>query len=182
MEVKKLIKELLLTERLSLRKMKETDSPQLFKIWSNPEVTRYMNIENFSNEDQAKEIIRYLSELASQNKAIRYTIILKNTNQIIGTCGFNMIDFENAKAEIGYDIDSTYWGNGYGREAVSCLLDYAFEHLKFMRVEAKVEPENVHSINLLEKAGFTLEGTLRNSEKSKGEFIDLHIFSRLKTD
>ncbi|MDF2649731.1 MAG: family acetyltransferase [Paenibacillus sp.] len=41
------------TERLHLRKMQISDSPSLFKIWSDPEVTRFMNIDCFTDENQA---------------------------------------------------------------------------------------------------------------------------------
>lgn len=177
-----MVNELLRTKRLCLRKMTEADAPRLFNIWSNPDVTKFMNIETFSSEEQAKEMIHFLHELAAQNKAIRYTIIENSTNQIIGSCGFNTLDFENSKAEIGYELDRPFWGNGYGREAISCLINEAFNHLNLMRIEAEVEPENLNSIKLLKKSGFIFEGTLRKSEKSKGEFVDLNMYSLLKTD
>lgn len=182
MEVKILITNLLRTKRLYLRKITEADSPDLFRIWSNPDVTKFMNIANFSDEHQAKEMINFLNDLSAQNKAVRYTIIEAKTNQIIGSCGFNTLDYENSKAEIGYELDHSFWGKGYGTEAVSCLIDYAFKHLNFIRIEAKVEPENLQSIKVLQKLNFTFEGTLRKSEKSKDKFIDLTIYSKLNTD
>ncbi|HCF31630.1 MAG TPA: GNAT family N-acetyltransferase, partial [Bacillus sp. (in: Bacteria)] len=97
-------------------------------------------------------------------------------------CGYNSLDFENSKTEIGYDISKTFWGKGYAPEAISSLLDYAFTHLKLNRVEAKVEPANVNSIKVLEKLNFTFEGTLRKSEKSAGKLIDLNIYSKLISD
>lgn len=109
-------------------------------------------------------------------------MIERKTNEIIGTCGFNSIDFENAKAEIGYDIAKAYWGMGYAPESIRALLNYAFETLKLNRIEAKVEPANVNSIKVLQKLKFTFEGTLRQYEKSKGNFIDINMYSLLKTD
>ncbi len=181
MEVKVLITELY-TQRLHLRKTKESDSLILFKIWSDPDVTKFMNIINFTTEDQAKDMIRFLNELAQSNKALRFTIIEAKSNQIIGSCGYNFLDFENSKTEIGYDISKAFWGKGYAPEAISALLDYAFTNLKLNRIEAKVEPENLNSISVLKKLKFTLEGTLRKSEKSNGKFIDLSIYSKLITD
>ncbi|WP_368505023.1 GNAT family N-acetyltransferase [Alkalihalophilus sp. As8PL] len=172
----------LYSERLHLRKMSTDDAPSLFNIWSDAEVTEFMNIDPFSNEDQAKEMITSLDQLSREEKAIRYSIIELISNRIIGSCGFNSIDAENAKAEIGYDLSRTYWGKGYATEAVTTLLQHAFHSLKLNRVEAKVEPENVASIKLLQKLNFTFEGTLRQSEKSKGRFIDLHLYSKLKND
>lgn len=177
-----MIKEQLHSERLFIRKISESDSSRLFTIWSHPEVTRYMNISPFTNERQAKEMIHFLNELALENKAIRYAIIKRASHEIIGTCGFNYIDFENDKAEIGYDLDKAFWGKGFTPEAISCLIQYAFNELNLNRIEAKVEPENINSIKVLEKLTFTFEGTLRESEKSKGTFINLNMYSKLKND
>ncbi|AFQ15186.1 MULTISPECIES: GNAT family N-acetyltransferase [Bacillus] len=170
------------TQRLYLRQMKASDSLSMFKIWSDPDITKFMNISNFTDESQAKDMIQFLNELAQNNKAIRFTIIEKESNHIIGSCGYNSLDFENSKTEIGYDISKKFWGKGYAPEAISSLLDYAFTHLKLYRVEAKVEPTNVNSIKVLEKLNFTFEGTLRKSEKSAGKLIDLNIYSKLISD
>ncbi|EJR23574.1 GNAT family N-acetyltransferase [Bacillus cereus] len=170
------------TQRLYLRQMKASDSLSMFKIWSDPDITKFMNISNFTDESQAKDMIQFLNELAQNNKAIRFTIIQKESNHIIGSCGYNSLDFENSKTEIGYDISKKFWGKGYAPEAISSLLDYAFTHLKLYRVEAKVEPANVNSIKVLEKLNFTFEGTLRKSEKSAGKLIDLNIYSKLISD
>ncbi|ATP40953.1 GNAT family N-acetyltransferase [Solibacillus sp. R5-41] len=170
------------TQRLHLRRMEVSDSYSLFKIWSDPDVTKFMNISSFTHEAQAKEIIELFDDLAQANEAIRFSMIERNSNELIGTCGFNSIDFENAKTEIGYDLAKAYWGMGYAPEGISALLNYAFETLKLNRIEAKVEPANVNSIKVLEKLNFTFEGTLRQYEKSKGNFIDIKMYSLLKTD
>ncbi|MDQ0090909.1 ribosomal-protein-alanine N-acetyltransferase [Paenibacillus anaericanus] len=170
------------TERLHLRKMKVSDSSNLFKIWSDPEVTRFMNVSCFTDENQAKEMINLLDDLSRDSKAIRFSIIIKESNEIIGSCGFNSFDFENEKAEIGYDVAKSYWGRGYASEAICTLLDHAFSSLKLNRVEAKVDPENVNSIKLLQKLNFTFEGTLRQYERVEGKFNDLNIYSKLISD
>lgn len=168
MVVKILITELH-TERLQLRKMKVSDSSSLFTVWSDPDVTKFMNVSCFTDVEQAKEMIKLLDDLSQDRKAIRFSIIKKESNEIIGSCGYNSLDFDNLKAEMGYDIAKSSWGRGYASEAVSTLVDHAFSSLKLNRVEAKVDPQNVNSIKLLQKLRFTLEGT----------FNDLHMYSRL---
>ena len=172
----------LFTERLHLRKMTVSDSPALFNIWSDPDVTKFMNISPFTNESQAKEMIQILDKLSQTNKAIRYSMIDLKSKEIVGSCGFNSIDFENARAEIGYDIAKICWGMGYAPEGIRALIKYAFEDLQLNRIEAKVEPANLNSIKVLQKLNFTFEGTLRQYEKSKGNFIDINMYSLLKTD
>ena len=170
------------TKRLHLRRMEISDSQSLFKIWSDPHVTEFMNISSFIHEAQAKEMIELLEELAQAGKAVRFSMIERHSNEIIGTCGFNSIDFDNAKAEIGYDIAKAYWGMGFASEGIRALMDYAFGTLKLNRIEAKVEPANVNSIKVLQKLNFKFEGTLRQFEISKGNFIDVNMYSSLKTD
>jgi len=170
------------TERLVLRKMKVSDSASLFTIWSDPEVTKFMNINSFTDESQAVDMIEILDKLSRENRAIRYSIIELESNEIIGSCGYNSLDFSNSKAEIGYDISKDFWGKGYAPEAILSLMDYAFSALELNRIEAKAEPENVNSIKVLQKLNFTFEGTMRKCEKSKEKFIDLSIYSKLITD
>ncbi|WP_405154558.1 GNAT family N-acetyltransferase [Paenibacillus sp. FSL K6-0108] len=170
------------TERLHLRKMKVSDSPSLFTVWSDPDVTKFMNVSCFTDVEQAKEMIHLLDDLSRDRKAIRFSIIKKESNEIIGSCGYNFLDFDNLKAEIGYDLAKSSWGRGYASEAVSCLVDHGFSSLKLNRVEAKVDPENVNSIKLLQKLCFTFEGTLREYERVDGKFNDLHMYSRLVSD
>ncbi|MGP4064282.1 GNAT family N-acetyltransferase [Oceanobacillus sp. M65] len=172
----------LITKRLTLRKMQEKDSAGLFAVWSDPSVTRFMNIPAFTGEDQAKEMINFLAELAHENKALRYTIRTKDSGQIIGSCGYNTIDFANGKTELGYELAKGHWGKGYASEAIRELMNYAFEELNLHRIEAKVEPENKNSIRLLQNLEFTFEGTLRDAEKAKGRFVDLAMYAKLSTD
>jgi len=170
------------TERLYLRKMNVSDSASLFEIWSDPDVTRFMNITHFTDENQAIEMINLLNDLAQENKALRFSIIVQESNVIIGSCGYNSLDFDNLKAEIGYDIARSHWGKGYATEAISSLLSHAFSALKLNRIEAKVDPDNVNSIKLLQKLNFTYEGTLRAYERAGETFNNLNMYSKLATD
>lgn len=168
------------TERLALRKMKEADASGLFRIWSDPDVTRFMNVSNFTHEDQARDMIRLLDGLSRNKQAIRYSIILKDTGDLIGSCGFNAFDDEQGMTEIGYDLAKAAWGKGYATEAIGALLEYAFMSLGMRRVEAKVESENAGSVKLLHKLGFAFEGTVEEGG-SEGEPVSaLHLYARTK--
>lgn len=162
--------------------MELNDAPLLFGFWSDPMVTKHMNIETLTDVSQAQQMILLLQRLQMENKAIRWTILLRHSNEVIGSCGFNYLDYENERAEIGYDIGSPYWGKGYAPEALRAIIHYGFDSLRLNRVEAKVEPENLNSIKVLKKLRFVEEGKLRQYEKSKGEFVDVIMFSILRTE
>ncbi|MGC5325013.1 GNAT family N-acetyltransferase [Brevibacillus sp. SYSU BS000544] len=170
------------TERLLVRPMQLNDAPYLFEFWSDPMVSKHMNIDSFVDVSQAQQMILLFEKLCTENKAIRWTILLRHSNEVIGSCGFNYLDFENERAEIGYDLGYPYWGNGYASEAIKAIISYGFDSLRLNRVEAKVEPENLNSIRLIKKLRFVEEGKLRQYEKSKGEFVDLIMFSMLRTE
>ncbi|MGY4794682.1 GNAT family N-acetyltransferase [Lysinibacillus sp. FSL K6-0057] len=146
------------TERLRLRKMVKADAKSLLAIWSDPEVTKYMNITHFTHEEQALEMIELLEQLARQHKAIRFSIFEKASNHIIGSCGFNMVDYDKALTEIGYDLGKVHWGKGYATEAITALIDYAFTQLTMETIVAKVDAANINSIKVLKKLNFICQG------------------------
>lgn len=146
------------TERLLLRKVASADAKSLWGIWSDPAVTKFMNISSFTHEEQALEMIDLLNQLANEHRAIRYSIIKKIGNCIIGSCGFNNIDFDKAIAEIGYDLAKTHWGKGYATEAIIALIHVAFTHLEITTIVAKVDAANSNSIKVLQKLNFILQG------------------------
>lgn len=170
------------TERLILRKMEAADSSALFALWSDPQVTRFKNIDPFTSEAQAKEMIQLFDRLHRNKQAIRYSIFIRETKELIGSCGFNYVDSENAKAEIAYDLSRHFWGRGFGSEAVAALLHQAFYGMGLNRIEAKVDPLNKNSIHLLKKLAFHFEGTQRQSEKINQQFFDVNMYSKLKSD
>ncbi|MGP4074279.1 GNAT family N-acetyltransferase [Halobacillus sp. K22] len=97
---------------------------------------------------------------------LRYLIFLRETGEFVGSTGFHNIDWKIPKLEIGYWIDTSKSGNGYMREAVAALTDYATKELDCVRVEIRCESENLKSRLIPEKLGYDLEGILRNEDLS----------------
>ena len=171
------------TERLLIKKVSLNDAESLFKVWSNDAVTQYMNIDSMTDVSDAENMINFFIAADSNNEANRMGIFLKgNEKDAIGSCGFNYIDFENDRAEIGYELHSDYWRKGYMKEALTALIEYGFETFSFNRIEAKVDVKNVASQRLLEKMLFESEGVLREYEKQKNEYIDIMMYSILNKD
>ena len=68
----------LCTERLILRKMTKKDAPTLFQFWSDDEVTKYMNMNSFTNIEQSLYMINFLNNLFKRKEGIRWGIIRKS--------------------------------------------------------------------------------------------------------
>ncbi|MBA5603759.1 GNAT family N-acetyltransferase [Duganella sp. FT3S] len=85
--------------------------------------------------------------------------------------------------EIGYRLfDQTLAGRGYVTEACTLLVDHLFKTSQFHRLEVLTAPDNLASVRVAEKCGFTAEGTLRQSFFINGSFCDVTVYSLLRPE
>jgi ribosomal-protein-alanine N-acetyltransferase len=170
------------TGRLNLREINLNDAKPLFQYWSDIEVTKYLNIDPFINMGQAVNMIRLLRSLFPRKEGIRWIIVRKKDNAVIGTCGYNSWVKKSSRGEIGYELGREYWGNGYASEAMKEIIDYGFNVMELNRIEAFTVPEALRSINVLKKYGFKKEGILREYGYWNNQYWDENIYSLLKRD
>ncbi|NOU93271.1 GNAT family N-acetyltransferase [Paenibacillus sp. LMG 31456] len=173
---------LLETERLLLRQLITEDSRDLFQYFSKDEVTKYYDLESFTEIGQSEELIHTWNKRFQEKKGVRWGITIKSEDKIIGTCGFHNWSNEHFKAEIGYELAPEYWQQGIMTEALEALLPYGFRELELNRIEAFIDPDNISSRKLLEKIGLKEEGYLKDYFYEKNRFVDAVIFAILKRD
>jgi len=108
-----------------------------------------------------------------------YRILVNN--EFVGQISFFDVNFDCESGEIGYWLDKKHYGNGYMREAVQVLEKYLFE-AGFNRIVIRHHNHNPRSRNLIEKSGYTHEGTAREHAFLDGKKQDLLIYSKLKSE
>jgi RimJ/RimL family protein N-acetyltransferase len=96
----------------------------------------------------------------------------------VGTVGLH-VDETWGTGELGYMVAPEAWGEGYCTDAVRTVSRYAFEERRLGKVGAAAYETNPGSQRVLEKAGFTREGTLRKEAFVGGERVDLVHFGLL---
>ena len=170
------------TSRLTLSSLKDSDAEDIFEIFSDKQVMQFYDLLPFETLDRAKEQVKFFTNGYEQKQMIRWGIRYKENGKLIGTCGFFAFNEDAEKAELGYELNSSYQGKGIMTEAISEALAFLFKQTTVNRVEAYVEPENIPSQKLLEKLGFTKEGTLRKFERCRGELIDICVFGLLRNE
>lgn len=85
------------------------------------------------------------------------------------------------KFEIGYWVRTSCAGQGYITEAVSAIADFAVQELQAARLEIRCDSRNTQSARVAERAGFTLEGILRNDKLDvQGALRDNMIYSKVR--
>ncbi|AIK39061.1 acetyltransferase family protein [Bacillus pseudomycoides] len=170
------------TERLKLRELTLLDAETMFYYFEKASVIRYFGMDSFQNMEQVKNTIQTFRKRYEEGNVLRWGIELKGTNQLIGTFGFHLINQNHKRAEIGYELDDTYWGKGYASEALQAILTYGFETLQLIRIAAVVYTENEASHRLLKRAGFQEEGLLRKYMIQNGVAHDTVIYSLLEEE
>ncbi|HEY9259936.1 GNAT family N-acetyltransferase, partial [Chitinophaga sp.] len=168
------------TGNLVLRPVEDKDTAALFHHFSDDRVTKFMDIDSFSNISDAVHIIQFFRKSLEEEEGMRWAITLAGKDELIGTCGYHKINKPHFKAEIGYDLQPSFWGKGIMKEAISYMLTYGYEELQFNRIEAFVDPENIASAKLLTRLGFRYEGFLRDAFFEKGKFVNAELYSLLR--
>lgn len=167
------------TERLILRKITINDAEQAFENWTNdPKTTRYLSWNPHKKIEVTKKV--FLDWISQYNSKTFYqwVVEIKSTKQIIGTIGVINKEIEYKTAEVGYCYGSKFWNNGYGTEALKCVINFLINDVGFELIEAKHMSSNPASGKIMEKAGMKYETTLKNRviDKITGERVNWEIF------
>lgn len=107
-----------------------------------------------------------------------FGIFNNGENSLVGTINlFQVLRGSLQSAFIGYFLDKKHNGKGFATEAVTLVLQYAFDDLQLHRVEAGVMPHNIGSIRVLEKSGFHKEGIAKSNVKINGKWEDHQVLA-----
>lgn len=99
----------------------------------------------------------------------------------IGQCALFNVNETARTCELGITIgDRAYWGKGYGREAVSLLVDYAFRYQNLRKVWLQVHAVNKRGIRAYKACGFAEEGRLKEHVWCNGRYDDLIFMGILR--
>jgi RimJ/RimL family protein N-acetyltransferase len=99
----------------------------------------------------------------------------------VGAIGLR-VEAEHERAEVGYWIGVSYWGQGYATEAARAAVDFAFRHFGVNRVFAFHFTTNPASGRVLQKIGMRREGTRRQHTLKWGEFLDSDLYAALRAE
>ena len=91
-------------------------------------------------------------------------------------------DVNRYSAELGYFLAEPFWGQGITTTAVSAFTDWAFERYSLNRIFATPFAGNTASERVLEKAGFTREGVLKNAAVKNRLLLDQMMYAKTSED
>lgn len=170
------------TPRLILRAFRHADAADLFAVFSDPEVFRYIPVGGWKHVDEAHQrMARDIDKMAAGDY-IRLAVERREDARVLGEVLLFNFARDSRRAELGYALGRKAWGMGYASEALVPLVDYAFEHLDLNRLEAVINPVNTASARVLGRLGFQHEGTQRERYVERGETSDGGLYGLLRRE
>lgn len=158
--------------KINLRPITKDDAASIYKYARNRSISRYTFLPHPYTRKDADEWVITSTERNASGIDFNMGIELPASGEIIGMISLNNIDVINRNAELGYWLGKPFWGKGYVSEAIELLVNHSFRRFKLNRIYARVMRPNTVSAHLLEKCGFTYEGTLRKNIKRNGRYLD----------
>lgn len=132
-----------------------------------------------TSDDTKVFIQRCLDDI---EKGTGYDLGIFFQNQWIGSIGFHNLKTAHRRAEIGYWIDQEHQGKGLMTKAVQALIKHSFTGMKLNRLVIMAAEKNTKSRAIPERLGFVQEGTCREEEWLYDHFVDLVMYSLLKSE
>jgi [ribosomal protein S5]-alanine N-acetyltransferase len=169
------------TERFLLRAVISDDVADIFRIMSDPRVTRYFGALPMASPDEAQQRVQAIQTAFQEHAGVRWAIANRANGQLIGTGGFWRLIKPHYRAEVGYELAPEWWGQGVMTEALGAMLDFGFTRMGLHSVEAQIHPANSGSRRVLEKLGFVQEGYFHANfyDPVEARFTDTVVFSLL---
>jgi len=168
------------TDRLLLREMIVADAPGILRLRSNEEVMKYINRPLTRTLEDAQAWIGVVVSTLQKAEGITWCIALKEMpSESVGSIGLWRIEKENYRAEIGYMLEPSLQGKGIMYEAIQKVVEYGFAQMGLHSIEGQLDPRNIASSRVLEKAGFVREAYFKENYFLRGSFADTAVYSLL---
>jgi ribosomal-protein-alanine N-acetyltransferase len=163
----------LTTPRLILRQPSEIDASVISALRSNEQVNQYIDRSKHTSIQEAKRFIVKVNNGVKEGKSLYWVMSLKNSLKLIGTICLWNFSADRTVAEVGYELDPAFHGQGYMSEALQCIVAYGFDVLHLSTIEAFTHRDNIASIQLLTKHGFRLEADRSDADNEHNAIYTL---------
>jgi ribosomal-protein-serine acetyltransferase len=171
------------TESVELRQIDEDDAETLTALIDRNRSYLKEWLPWLDNSTGLHDTARFIGrsiEQAEDENGLTFGILYEGA--LAGVIGQHYVDVLNRRTELGYWLDAGHQGRGIVTRATARLTDHAFNHQDCNRVMLHCASGNARSRAVAERLGFVQEGILREAEWLYDHYVDLVIYSMLKSD
>ncbi|HEX8442498.1 MAG TPA: GNAT family protein [Allosphingosinicella sp.] len=174
------------SERLILRRAREEDLEPLLVSWSEPAMTRYTGVKpdvrGFLTGMIADMQVKAPGETDPGGPWYQFIVERRSDGAMVGDLGVGFGLPGERQVELGYRIHPAHHRQGYGREAVTAIIDWLIDAHSIHRFVGVAAAENAASIALLRALGFRQEGYFRQSFWCNRAWLDDCYFAVLASE
>lgn len=165
------------TERLILRRVRNSDRQEMFEIRSNRETMQYIPRPLANTVEDAEKVIDMINGFVERNERINWAITEKGVDKMMGVIGYVRMNEDAHRSEVGYVMHHAYLRKGFAAEALEAVIKYGFEVMNLHSIEAIIRPDNNASINLVERFGFVREALFKDYVFHQKQYFDEAVYS-----
>ncbi|MBQ8236707.1 MAG: GNAT family N-acetyltransferase [Oscillospiraceae bacterium] len=172
------------TARLILRPFIMADATAMYENWaSDPAVTQYLTWPPHSSVEVTRMVLGDWIEKYRNPDWYNWAITLNDGKDTpIGNISAVACAETTGSVEIGYCLGRAWWGSGIMTEALRAVIGFFIGQVGVNRVEARHDTQNPASGKVMQKAGMTFEGILRQAAKNNRGVIDIGVHSILASE
>ena len=142
------------TKRLLLRMFRPDDLDELARLFSDPDVLRYVGDGKPVNREETDKALKSIIKHWTTHGFGRWAVVDKNTDEFVGFGGLRSLF---GTPEVVYHLARAHWGMGLATELARASVRFGFEEHQFERIVAIAKPDNGPSIHVMEKIGMLYE-------------------------
>jgi ribosomal-protein-alanine N-acetyltransferase len=171
----------LVGDKVRLRPVRESDAADAYRLFKDDRVLSRLATEGSNSLDEQREVYRGMEERLRTGEGYSLAIEEIATPRLLGGISARP-RLHPQQIDIGYWLGAPYWEKGYMTEAVRLVCHLSFEYLDAVRAYATVFTRNMASRRVLEKNGFSVDGTLRSHVFKRGQFVDSWFLTLLRSE
>ncbi|MCB2288937.1 GNAT family N-acetyltransferase [Clostridium sp. CS001] len=151
------------SDKYFIRHIYTDDREDLFQIYSNEKIAKYVVRKTHSSITDTEEFIQLINQRVEEGNNLYLGICIRKSKKLIGIIRFLEKD-DPSTITIGYALNEDYWGHGIIYTVVNNLVELIKLDGKYTKMRATVKPENINSQRCVEKLGFKLYERFSKSE------------------
>lgn len=144
------------TSRLRLRPYRDSDLDALHRLWTDPDVRRYLWDDKVIDRQLADETMRASIACTAEHGFGHWAVCRAGEDVLIGFCGAKFMD-DTREVELLYGLAPAYWKRGLATEAARAMVRFGFEEMGFARLYAITDAPNTASAAVMQRLGMTFE-------------------------
>lgn len=168
------------SEALLVRGINIHDKEDLFEMYSNEKISRYVSRKIHTSLEDTEELIEVMNQRIEYGNDLYLGVCDVNSKKVIGIIRFLKKEEDFSTLTIGYALNENYWRRGIISQSLNKLIQIINLEGKYKRLRATVRPENINSQKCLEKLEFTLAGRFKKKEVINDQQVETERFEYFK--